>query len=295
MAKRFFRRRLYVIIIVLAALVAEHGWSLYGSEETKQAEKEERQAIGGDGTSDNKGDEPEESRGRDRRFTVPRVIGRRDKGLILYRMAYTTSYNTATRTPNWVGWALTAEHTDGEHARKNHYFREDTDVPEPRAVYSDIREGECGYQRGHICPAGDNKWSKKAQEEAFLMTNICPQDGHLNQNDWKYLEQACREWANTYKTAYIVAGPIFRSKPYRTVGENKVAVPDAFFKVVMVYKGKNPQAIGFIYDNVSGHHDMEHYARSVDEVEQLTGLDFFHELDDTVEEKIEAQCDFSAF
>lgn len=86
---------------------------------------------------------------------------------ILNRFAYITSYNKETRTPNWVGWILTAEHTDGEYVRKGHSFIEDLDVPTPRAIYSDIKEGECGYQRGHMCPAGDNKWSYKAQKESF--------------------------------------------------------------------------------------------------------------------------------
>lgn len=209
---------------------------------------------------------------------------------ILRRMAYTTSYNKQTRTPNWVGWTLTANHTDGEYERKGHKFLEDKDVPAPRATYADIRESECGYQRGHMCPAADNKWSRQAQQEAFLMTNICPQDGDLNQRDWKYLEEACRDWAGKYGRIHIVCGPIFRKRPYRTVGEHRVAVPDAFFKVVLVADGTKSKAIGFLYENTDGHHNMEHYARSVDEIEAITQLDFFHQLDDRTEARIEAGC-----
>lgn len=214
---------------------------------------------------------------------------------MLVRYAYTTSYNKDTRCPNWVGWALTKEHTDGEYARGGHKFLEDTDVPEPRAAYYDIRESECGYQRGHMCPAADNKWAYKAQQDAFLMTNICPQDGNLNQRDWKYLEEACRDWAIKYGKIYIVAGPIFRTKTHRTVGEHQVAVPDAFFKVVMTLGKDNsqPKAIGFIYENKSGHHKMEEYVCTVDKVEETTGLDFFHQLDDKVETRIEARSNLS--
>ena len=81
---------------------------------------------------------------------------------IFYSKDYKTSYNRETRTPNWVGWALTSEHTDGEYARKEHSFIEDFDVPLPRAIPADIRESECGDQRGHMCPTGDNKWSYEA-------------------------------------------------------------------------------------------------------------------------------------
>ena len=209
---------------------------------------------------------------------------------ILRRMAYTTSYNSKTRNPNWVGWVLTSEHADGEVGRSGQLFIEDEDVPEPRATYRDIREGECGYQRGHMCPAADNKWSYKAMKEAFLMTNICPQNGDLNQNDWESLEGACRGWARKYGKVYIVAGPIFNSKKYKTVGEHEVAVPDAFFKVVLTFGPGSPKAIGFLYDNQSGHHKMEYYARTVDEVEKATGMDFFSQLSDGVEVAIESKC-----
>lgn len=226
-------------------------------------------------------------------LVCPRFSRKHVPSQMLSRTAYTTSYNHETLTSNWVGWVLTGKHTDGTFARKGHMFIEDTDVPRPRAIYSDIRESECGYQRGHICPAGDNKWSKDALDDAFLMTNICPQDGDLNQRDWKYLEEACREWAQQYGKVYIVAGPIYQSSPYHTVGEHHVAVPDSFFKVVL-RKGNSLddlEAIGFIYPNQSGHKKMEAYVQTVDEVERATGLDFFYQLDDEVENRIESHSD----
>lgn len=142
-----------------------------------------------------------------------------------------------------------------------------------------------------MCPAGDNKWSFEAQKDAFLMTNICPQNGNLNQYDWRFLEEQCREWAIKYGKIYIVAGPIFYIKNYKTVGEHKVAVPDAFFKVILTISSnskKEPKIIGFIYQNIAQRHTMEHYVCSVDEVEKVTGLDFFYQLDDSVENVIEA-------
>lgn len=214
--------------------------------------------------------------------------------LMLQRIAYVTSYNKTTLCPNWVGWVLTAAHTDGTNERGGHKFLEDMDVPTPRATYADIREKECGYQRGHMCPAADNKWSYQAQKQAFLMTNICPQNGSLNQKDWKYLEEACRDWALRYGKVYIVAGPIFTSKRVMRVGEHRIAVPDAFFKVVLRVKsnakqGCSTQAIGFIYPNKGIHHDMSYYVRTVDEVEKATGLDFFSQLPDNIERQVESK------
>lgn len=229
-------------------------------------------------------------------YEVPVYTNAAPPSQLLLRTSYTASYNKETRTPNWVGWVLTADHVDGPYARKGHSFAEDTEVPEPRACYSDIRESLCGYQRGHICPAADCKWSRQAQEDAFLMTNICPQNGDLNQRDWKYLEERCRDWAKAYGRIYIVAGPVFSSRRRKTVGDNAVAVPDAFFKVVYAPASaacQQPKTIGFLYENKAGHKDMARYACSVDEVEALLGLDFFHQLDDSLENVIESRYDFS--
>lgn len=288
------------LIVFAAMCIVAYGWTKYNEHTNDAADKasqtETRYAQDTKAQEEQDADTQDaEAYSQDAAYEYPRWSKDKPQEQILQRCAYITSYNKDTRTPNWVGWALTSDHTDGTNERGGHKFLEDTDVPEPRAAYSDIRESECGYQRGHMCPAADNKWSYKAQKEAFLMTNICPQNGYLNERDWKYLEEACRDWAKRYGKVYIVAGPIFYGKSYNTVGEHHVAVPDAFFKVVMRTKGQShdAQAIGFIYDNKSGHHEMNYYVKSVDEVEKTTGLDFFYQLDDKVENKIESQSNIN--
>lgn len=205
---------------------------------------------------------------------------------ILKRLAYTLSYNKDTRCPNWVAWKLTAEHTDGPYDRHNYKFHDDPDVPVPRANYHDYSYNRLGLERGHMCPAADNKWSDKAMDECHLLSNICPQYGPLNGGEWMYLENDCREWAKDYKCIYIVCGPIFYSKSPKTIGEDKISVPDAFFKVILRL-GNNPQALGFIYPNKSCSGGKAKYVKSVDEVEKMTGMDFFSSLDDNIENKIE--------
>lgn len=210
------------------------------------------------------------------------------KGLpeqILRRVGYTVSYNSSTRQPNWVAWHLTAAHTTGPYKRGGIKFHEDEEVPVPRAVDWDYARS--GYDRGHMCPSGDNKWSEQAQEESFLFTNICPQNGGLNRGDWNEMEQQCRSWAKEYGDIYIVCGPIFYKGKHKTIGSNKVAVPDAFFKVVLCMQG-TPKAIGFVYKNVEGNRPKDSYVNTVDEVERITGFDFFPALPDRVENKVEA-------
>lgn len=209
---------------------------------------------------------------------------------ILKRTGYVASYNKATLLPNWVAWHLTAERTEGSAKRSGVDFAEDTEVPEPRATDWDYYNS--GYDRGHMCPAADNKWSKKAMEESFLFTNMCPQNGNLNRGDWNEMEMACRKWAKKYGDLYIVCGPILYKGKHKTIGKNKVVVPEAFFKVVL-RTGDEPQAIGFIYKNTSGNRPKDSYVNTVDEVERITGIDFFPSLPDDVEKNVEATADIA--
>ncbi len=209
--------------------------------------------------------------------------------LLLYREGYTTSYNVDTRTPNWVAWHLTANHTNGPAKRKGIIFQADEDIPAPRVdTYDYMRSG---YDRGHMCPAGDNHWSQKAMEQSFLMTNICPQVPALNSGLWNTIEKQCRTWAQVYGDIYIVCGPIYFNQKHKTIGKNKIQVPEAFFKVVLRLKDE-PKAIGFICRNASAKgRKKTDYVNSVDEVERITGMDFFSQLPDDIEQQIEGQAD----
>lgn len=205
---------------------------------------------------------------------------------ILHREGYTVSYNSTTRLPNWVAWHLTADHVDGHYKRKGIAFQEDLEVETPRAITADYTSS--GYDRGHMCPSGDCKWSEKAQRESFLLTNVCPQVRGLNAGDWNEMEAQCRRWASKYGDLYIVCGPILYGKSHhKTIGRNKIVVPEAFFKVVL-RAGKDTAAIGFIYKNAPGNRPKGDYANSVDEVERITGYDFFPNLPDDIERKVES-------
>lgn len=208
--------------------------------------------------------------------------------MILERAGYVTSYNKKTKLPNWVAWHLTAENTKGSHSRKGIDFMEDEDVPTPRADDWDYYNS--GYDRGHMCPAGDNKWDSEAMRQSFLFTNICPQAPGLNRGDWNEMENACRSWARENGDIYIVCGPILYKGRHKTIGKHKVVVPEAFFKVVLCMRG-TPKAIGFIYKNEDGNRPKGDYVNSVDEVERITGFDFFQSLPDDVEKAVEATAD----
>lgn len=109
---------------------------------------------------------------------------------LLIRKNYVVSYNSHTKCPNWVLWQLTREHADGNVKRPDYAFHEDMEVPAPRAELADYKHS--GYDRGHMCPAGDNKWDADAMYESFLITNMCPQNQNLNSGLWNQIEMQCR-------------------------------------------------------------------------------------------------------
>lgn len=211
---------------------------------------------------------------------------------ILERKGYTTSYNSKSKTPNWVAWHLTKAHTYGDNQRKNEVFFEDETIAQDlRATNNDYYNSR--YDRGHMCPAGDNKWDAQAMRESFLFTNICPQNHGLNKYEWNDLEIQCRDWAREYGAIDIVCGPLFPSTgDQKTIGRSKVWVPEAFFKVILCRQGK-PKAIGFIYRNEGVKQTPEEALHTVDEIEALTGIDFFPSLDDDIETRIEAKADLT--
>lgn len=212
-----------------------------------------------------------------------------DQDIILERTAYTTSYDAENKIPKWVAWCLTAEHTEGNQRRLNTFLPDD-DVDFPRAELVDYKRS--GYDRGHLCPAGDNKWDFTPMLESFLLTNICPQNHNLNCGDWNELEIACRNWAVKYGKVYIVAGPILYKGKHETIGPNRVTVPEAFFKVVLCMTDE-PKAIGFIYKNQACNNPKSSYVNTIDQVERITGIDFFPALPDDIENTIEAKANLS--
>lgn len=211
--------------------------------------------------------------------------------IILHHKGYSVGYNTENLLPNWVAWELYKEKLT-EDASRYKKFLPDPDLPKEYAITTH-EYTHSGWNRGHMCPAADNKWDADAMKESFYTTNICPQNENLNKGDWNDLEEACREWAMT-ESVYIVCGPVLYKEPvYGFIGkEFEIRVPEAFYKVVLKgIESGNPQAIGFIFKNQSGNNKLYKYVNTIDEVERITGIDFFPALDDEIETQVEAKYD----
>ena len=220
---------------------------------------------------------------------IPGKIKDRTERVIVHK-GYTVSYNADWKIPNWVAYELTDVEVAGEEPRAKK-FVPDPMVPKYESATTDDYKNS-GWDRGHMAPAADMKWHPQAMKESFYLSNVCPQNRNLNAGVWKDLEEQVRDLAAQKGHIYVVCGPIV-SSDYQTIGENKVVVPSAFFKVLLQEEDGKVYTIGFVYENVAGRRPMSTYAMTVDEVEELTGIDFFPSLPDKIEKKVEAEVDFT--
>ena len=199
---------------------------------------------------------------------------------------FVVNYNTRRLIPNWVAYELTAEEVAGEVPRARS-FGMDIDYKERQAMREDY--SNTGWDKGHMAPSADMKWSQTAMYESFYLTNVCPQDHDLNGKDWQTLEKYVRTWAERYGHVWVVCGPYVTNNKYGTIGENRVTIPDGFFKAVLRQEGRNWYSIAFVFENDNHKQAVKDAVVSVNEVEQLIGYDLFANLKDRIEETIESQ------
>lgn len=220
------------------------------------------------------------------KYELPKIASSQPEKVVEH-IGYTVSFNTNWLIPNWVAYELTAEEVAGVEPRGSGF------VPDPDIWQSPSTDDykNSGYDRGHMAPAADMKWSKQAMMESFYTSNICPQNKNLNKGDWKDLEEHIRRMATKFDHIYIACGPIVSENP-KKIGEyilvTAISVPDAFYKVILRQKGDSWSAIGFMMPNQAGHKPLKKYAMSVDDIEMITDIDFFVALPDSIEEIVES-------
>lgn len=192
---------------------------------------------------------------------------------------YQLDYNEEHEQPNWVHYVLTKENLSGETQRTNK-FKADPKVSTGSAQLTDYRGS--GYDRGHLCPAADMKQSKIAMQETFYMSNMSPQHPSFNRGIWKMCEAHFRSLLND--TLYIVTGPILK-KDLNSIGSNKVTIPEAYYKIA--YDKKIGRMYAYVIPNKKNYEPLATFKTSVDQIEELTGIDFFYQLPDKLEHELE--------
>ena len=212
---------------------------------------------------------------------------------IIHHEYYSLQYDQDTKQANWVAYKLDKKQILNKSAKRKDDFRPDPMVKRNSATLSDYRRS--GYDRGHLCPAATMRFDKTAMSETFYLSNMSPQVPQFNRGIWRKLEAKVRKWTVREGEVYVVSGPIFyKNRTHKEIG-NGVDVPDAYYKVILDYREPGIKAIGFVFPNKGSSKPISSFVLPVDNVERITGIDFFPNLPDNIEEQIESRVDYSSW
>ena len=213
---------------------------------------------------------------------MPAKVG--DHQIISYTQ-FTLSYNEQHEQADWVAYELTREEVAMKQPRCN-CFKSDKSIITKSASKSDY--SSTGFDLGHLSPAADNNMSKQANEESFLMSNISPQIPNFNRGIWKELESWVRDKATEHNSIYVVTGPVFLNN-LGVVGKNNVTIPGYYYKILLRQENSKILSIAFLMPQLCTSSYINDYIVTVNTIETITDLDFFPELDKSIENKIESQ------
>lgn len=235
---------------------------------------------------------------------------------LMEKTTYTISYNDTTHTPNWVAWHLDSSDCSSKISRSDD-FREDSDLPSGfyKVGANDFKNSDAGYwfSRGHMCPSADRTSSSAKNSETFLMTNMVPQNQKNNGGPWGKLESAERTFATSGRECYIISGPAGKggtnaksvamdyipiTNPYNS-SDPGIQVPASVWKIILVLdEGDNDlsritESTTVIAVNMPNRQDIgsnwTDYIVTVDELETLTGYDFFSALDQDLQKALQSK------
>ncbi|XP_050320171.1 endonuclease G, mitochondrial-like [Bactrocera neohumeralis] len=220
---------------------------------------------------------------------------------------FVLSYDRRNRVAHWVYEHLRApcvQSNGGGASRHEANYQADMSVPSNfRADVTDYKNS--GFDRGHLAAAGNHKCHQTHCNETFYLTNIAPQVGKgFNRDAWNNLEIYVRELTERYGSVYVCTGPLYKPKrqmagftevensrrtngkwcvEYEVIGENTVAVPTHFFKVITVESklpGGQPYMEAYIMPNapISTNTNIRNFLADIREIEHIAGLQFFNGL-----------------
>lgn len=207
---------------------------------------------------------------------------------IVHHEGYSLSYNESHEQAEWVAYELKEDHITRTNFKRP-YFEVDNAVKTNSAHWKNYKQS--GYDRGHLCPAADRKYSKAAHDETFLTSNISPQRHDFNSGIWNTLEQKVRYWANKYDGVFVVSGGVLEDN-LKTIGSEEVSVPDYFYKIICDYNNGQPKLIAFLMKHENSNRPLYEFVVSVNDIETRTGIDFFSQFEDVLEEQLESSTSY---
>ena len=210
---------------------------------------------------------------------------------------YSLEYSYKYKHSYWIAYRF--DNTTGGNVGRNEAYKPDPELPSQYAAkHNDYTNS--GYTRGHLCASSDRQYSKEANQQTFYMSNISPQSGNgFNQSGsaWNTGEDKVQAWgyniSRSTDTLYVVKGGTIGEGMIKGYIKNEIAIPKYFFMAVLFRSGDNYKAIGFYmpHENLKDDPDKKDpkkYLMSIDALEQETGINFFHNLPDNIENTVEA-------
>lgn len=244
------RQRIYYALSLAAILAAFMLFELWWSTSEMDSDKEVFEAVSG---------------------AVLRPSS--SKNIAISHNHYALSYRPDYEQAEWVAYWLLPQHLTQDD-RQRPYFEIDDKVPGNSAHWRNYKGS--GYDRGHLCPAGDRRFSEQAYNETFFTSNVSPQDREFNAGIWNRLEQQIRRWCKRYGDLYIVTGGVLQPQ-LEEIGDEGVEVPEYFYKIV--YRPSDEAVVSYLIPNQEQQLPLSHFEIAVDELEAKTGIDFFFQLD----------------
>lgn len=202
---------------------------------------------------------------------------------VIERDGYTVCYDGRSKNPYYVVEVLTADSLKGSADRSKYLFREDENISEHlRATLDDYKYS--GYDRGHMAPAADCRKNVKRMEESFFLSNVCPQNPHLNRVWWLSFEKHVRDLTKRYSKLEVFTGPLYlpvqgkegRRYEYPVIGKNDVAVPTHFYKIIRMYSDRVVETEAYIVPNesIALEIPLGEFQATVEKVERVSGILF---------------------
>ena len=192
------------------------------------------------------------------------------------------SYKEEHEQAEWVAYKLKATSFSG--VNRTNDYREDPSVSSGSASPYDYINS--GYDRGHLASAESMSKNYTAMSESFFMSNISPQDPSFNRGIWKKIENKVRYWTELSDSLFVVTGPLLNN-PIKKIGKNNVSVPNAFYKTILVYKKGKMTGFAFLVPNKKSDQSIYKYLTTINDIEHLTDIDFYPNLNRQEENSIE--------
>lgn len=196
---------------------------------------------------------------------LPRINNSDDQ--IIYHSGYILSYNETCEQPNWVRYQVKKEDLENKVAKRKNNFNEDDNVLTGSATLEDYKGS--GYDRGHLAPAATFVNDQKKMDESFYMSNMSPQDPSFNRGIWKKMEEYERSVAIEKDSVYVISGGVLNGK-LKTIGENKVCVPEFFFKIIYTKDWK----ISFFVRNAKSNSPLYMFKQPIENIEKEAKINF---------------------